>query len=79
MILHLPTFIIQSPGNVSMIMSILIPVANFDFHIDDILGKVVSFNEEENVESKIPFSYTLIGYGNNAILNMGSIAVVNQF
>ena len=77
LILHLPIFIIQSPGNVSMIMSILIPVANFDFHIDGLLGMIVSFTEEES--AKIPFSYELIGYGNNAILNMGSIFVVNQF
>ena len=60
-----------------MIMTILIPVANFDFHIDGLLGMIFSFNEETTVN--IPFAYELIGYGNNAIMNMGSIFVVNQF
>ena len=77
LILHLPIFIIQAPANVSAFCSILIPVANFDFQIDSLLEKVISFAKDE-IE-KFPFAYELIGYGNNAITNMGSIFVINMF
>ena len=53
------------------------PVATFDFKIDDLLGSIFSFTEDE--VDKFPFSFEQIGYGNNAITNMGSIFVVNMY
>ena len=53
------------------------PVATFDFKIDDLLGSIFSFTEDE--VDKFPFSFELIGYGNNAITNMGSVFVVNLY
>ena len=67
---------IKAPGNVSMLFSFLAPVANFDFNIDSLLEKIFKFKEDD-IEN-FPHSYDLIGYGNNAILNMGSIFVVNM-
>ena len=52
-------------------------MANFDFNIDGLLGMIIKFNEED-IE-KFPQSFETIGYGNNSILNMGSIFVVNMF
>ena len=52
------------------------PVATFDYKIDDFLGSIFSFTEDE--VDNFPISFGLIGYGNNAITNMGSIFVVNM-
>jgi hypothetical protein len=51
------------------------PVVTFDYNIDDIISKVMSFSESE--PPKFPFSYELIGYGSNSILNMGSVFILN--
>ena len=55
----------------------MIPVALFDFKIDDLLGSIFNFTEDK--VDKFPFSFELIGYGNNAITNMGSVFVVNVY
>ena len=55
----------------------MIPVATFDFKIDDLLGSIFNFTEDK--VDKFPFSFELIGYGNNAITNMGSVFVVNVY
>ena len=77
LILHLPIFMIHAPGNVSMLFSILIPVANFDFDIDWFLEHSVKFANSDEVPKDFPVQFDFIGYGNNAILNMGSVFLLN--
>jgi hypothetical protein len=70
-------FKISTPANVQMVSSFIIPVANFDFQIEDFLGMIFSFSDD-GIES-FPLNFELIGYGNNAITNMGSIFLANIF
>ena len=60
-----------------MVSSFIIPVANFDFNVDGFVEDIFSFSVDEN--KRFPFSFELIGYGHNSILNMGSIFFVNSY
>ena len=77
LIFHLVIFKTSAPANVQMVSSFIIPVANFDFQIEDFLGMIFSFSDD-GIEN-FPLNFELIGYGNNAITNMGSIFLANIF
>ena len=58
-----------------MLFEILIPITTFDMIDEDYFHAVLNFNPDG--EGLIPTRFQEIGYGNNAILNLGSVFVVN--
>ena len=58
-----------------MLFEVLIPITTFDMINEDYFHMVMNFNPDG--ESLIPERFQDLGYGNNAVLNLGSVFVAN--